>query len=141
MDQKTTAPTTPAYVDHVGLWENELKAWVPQTIFDAHVHLGPAHVMGQLSPQRRQLPLSTFSSLPWEQLQDWHRRLFSGKRIAGLIAFPFPLQEADLDAANRYLIERMKRQPTLKGFALAHPTDTDRTLASLQAATDEGVRF
>ena len=129
------------YVDHVQLWANELKGWTPPVIFDAHVHLGPPEVMGPLSAERRKLPLATFAHLTLEGLEAWYEELFSGKRIAGLIAFPFPLQEVDIEAANRYLIEVMRREPQVKGFALAHPTDAGRTIAMLEEALAAGVRF
>ena len=133
---------TPAdYADHVQLWADELKSWMPPIIFDAHVHLGPPEVMGPLSAERRKLPLATFSHLTFEALEGWYRQVFSGKRIAGLIAFPFPLQEVDIDGANRYILELMKREPRVKGFALAHPTDAGRTIAILEKARQEGVRF
>lgn len=131
----------PGYVDHVRLWANELQRWTPPVFFDAHVHLGPPEVMGPLSPERRKLPLATFSHLTLEALETWYRQLYSSKRIAGLIAFPFPLQEVDIEAANRYIIELMKRDPRVKGFALAHPTDAGRTCATLDKALEEGVRF
>ena len=38
----------------------------PPIFFDAHVHLGPSEVMGPLSPERRKLPLATFSHLTFE---------------------------------------------------------------------------
>jgi hypothetical protein len=129
------------YVDHVRLWQDELRAWVPPVVFDAHVHLGPAAVMGPISPARRQLPLCTFTCLTWEQLRDWYGRLFEGKHVAGLVAFPFPLQEVDIDGANDYLIELMRHAPSVKGFLLAHPTDVGRSLAACRRAERAGVRF
>jgi hypothetical protein len=61
--------------------------------------------------------------------------------MAGLIAFPFPLQEVDLAGANRYLIEVLRAAPLVKGFLLAHPTDLGPTLAAWEAALTAGVRF
>ncbi|NUQ62142.1 MAG: amidohydrolase family protein [Pirellulales bacterium] len=129
------------YVDHVGLWAKELREWLPDMIFDAHVHVGPPEVMGRLGDERKKLALSTFTSLTWEELQAWHAQLFLGKRVAGLIGFPFPLREVDQDAANRYIIRLMKTVPGFHGFLLAHPTDVGRSLAAFDAAVREGVRF
>ena len=69
MHEEQTQADLPPYADHVGLWADELMAWVPDVIFDAHVHLGPPGVMGTISPERRQLALSTFTSLTWEELE------------------------------------------------------------------------
>jgi len=141
-------------------------AWVPDVIFDAHVHLGPPEVMGTINAERRQVALSTFTSLTWEELQGVYGELYRGKRVAGLIAFGFPLHEVDIQAANRYVIELMKRKgdrsdllarpegciaqigpvpfsraPALKGFALAHPTDFELTRAMFDEAVERGVQF
>jgi len=129
------------YVDHVGLWRSELRAWVPETIFDAHVHLGPRDAMGPLAPDRQKLALSTFTSLTREELQDWYAKLFEGKRVVGLAACGFPLREADLETANRYLIRLMKAAPQVRGFLLAHPTDVGRSRVTFDAALAQGVRF
>jgi len=129
------------YCDHVGLWARELSAWVPEEIFDAHVHLGPPEVMSRISPQRQRVPLCTFTSLSLAQLRSWHAQLFPRKRVSGFIAFPFPLQEVDITGANRYLIEAMRAAPDLKGFLLAHPTDLALTQSAWGAALAAGVRF
>lgn len=137
------SPTAvPPYVDHVGLWADELMAWMPDVLFDAHVHLGPPHAIATVSPERRKAALCTFTSLTWKQLEDVYGQLYRTKRVAGLIAFGFPLREVDLQAANRYLIHLMKRNgDKLKGFLLAHPTDFDFTRALFDEALKQGVRF
>lgn len=131
----------PPYADHIGLWADELMEWVPDVIFDAHVHLGPPEVMGTISPERRQVALSTFASLTRKQLQDVYSQVYRGKRVAGLIAFGFPLREVDMQAANRYIIDLMRGEPALKGFVLAHPTDFEPTRAMFYEALEQGVRF
>ncbi|NLX99262.1 MAG: amidohydrolase family protein [Rhodopirellula sp.] len=129
------------YVDHVGLWQQELRDWLPATIFDAHVHLGPPEVMRSIREDRKKLALSTFTSLTWEELRDWYPRLFGGRTLVGLAAFPFPLQEVDQDAANGYMIRLMKTAPEIRGFLLAHPTDAAKSVAAFDAAIAAGVRF
>ena len=129
------------YCDHVGLWARELAAWVPEEIFDAHVHLGPPEVMGRIGPQRERLPLCTFTHMSLARMRGWHARLFPSRRVTGVIAFPFPLREVDIAAANRYLIEVMCAAPEVKGFLLAHPTDLAPTQAAWEAALAAGTRF
>lgn len=131
----------PSYEDHLGLWADELSRWVPDVIFDAHVHLGPPEVMGAFSPDRLKDPLCTFGGLSWEEAQALYARLFSGKRLGGLIAFPLPMREVELDAANAYIRRLMKQDPRLRGFLLSHPTDVERTRAGFESALAEGVRF
>jgi predicted TIM-barrel fold metal-dependent hydrolase len=130
-----------SYVDHVRLWTDELKRWLPPVLFDAHVHLGPPEIVAPLRPERLKQALSTFSHFTLESLDAWYAEVYSGKQVAGLIAFPFPLQEVDLDGANRYLIGAMKRSPRIKGFALAHPTDAGSTISAFELARQQGTRF
>ena len=129
------------YEDHIGLWADELRGWVPDTVFDAHVHVGPPEIVGEVRPERLKGALSTFMSLRWEELQAVYERLYSGKAVAGLIALPFPQREVDLSGANEYLIGLMKRARSVKGFMLSHPSDTAVTVADYEKAGREGVRF
>jgi hypothetical protein len=129
------------YTDHIGLWEHELRDWLPEELFDVHVHTGPPDVVGPVSPQRRREALSTFMSFPLEELQDAHRCLYGGKKIAGYAAFPFPQREVDLAGANRYMIDAMKRDPRLHALLLSEPVDTGPAIAAYEAALAEGVRF
>jgi hypothetical protein len=131
----------PHYLDHLGLWKNELSGWMPDTVFDAHVHLNPAEVMGDISLERSQSPLTTFRSLTWEQAFQWYKYLYSGKTIEGLIAFPLPLKEINISAANQYIIDLMKRHSILKGFLLAHPTDAGYTIRQFKVAIKQNIRF
>ena len=130
-----------AYQDHTGLWADELSRWVPDTIFDAHVHLGPTEAVGNMSPERLKEALSTYTSFTWEQAQKIYSDLYSGKTIAGAIAFGFPQREVNLEAANEYIINLMRTDPKVKGFVLSHPTDTARTIDNFNLAPKADVRF
>ncbi len=130
-----------SYQDHIRLWSDELQDWLPDAIFDAHVHLNPPEVMAPFSSDRRNHPMCTFAGLTWEDYCSAWSHLFSGKRLDGLIAFPLPLQEVDLEAANEYVADLMVREPGVKGFLLSDPTDTGRTRAVFEKALRRGVRF
>ncbi|HRU05977.1 MAG TPA: amidohydrolase family protein, partial [Candidatus Brocadiia bacterium] len=131
----------PPYEDHIGLWARDLSRWVPERVFDGHVHLGPPEAMGALSARRAKEPLCTFASLTWDQLRAGYGRLFSGKRIEGLIAFRFPLREVDVDASNDWLAGVMAAEARVKGFFLAHPTDAGHARATFDRALARGARF
>ena len=133
--------TAREYEDHIGLWEKELKDWVPEKIFDAHVHLGPAEAVGEISPERLKLPLTTFTNLRLEELTAWYEKLYRTKRVEGLIAFPFPLQEVNFEAANRYIISIMQKKPEVKGFIWSDPKNTRITVKQFREALKYGVRF
>ena len=131
-----------SYRDHVGLWADELKAWVPDRIFDAHVHLGRKEdVVKGFSAERRRNALTTFSHLTLDEMRDWHGALYSGKEVAGVFAFPFPLQEVDFARANAYIAETMKACPAVKGFLWTNQKDLKLTIDSFKAAERRGARF
>jgi len=130
-----------SYDDHTGLWKDELSEWVPDEIFDAHVHLGPAGIAQPIQPHRRMEALTTFTSLSWEQARDFYPQLYSGKKITGLIAFGFPLREIDLPAANRYLAHIARLDRRIHPFILADPLDIAGTLRQYHQIAAQGVRF
>lgn len=129
------------YADHVRLWADELRAWMPETLFDAHVHIGLPEAVGPVAPERRSSAVTTFLSLSWEELQRTYPALYSGKTICGLIAFPFPQREVNSALANDYMIEVMKRDSRVKGFLLSEPSDVRPAIAAFEKALKAGVRF
>ncbi|MFH2068911.1 MAG: amidohydrolase family protein [Candidatus Omnitrophota bacterium] len=135
------AEKLPPYEDHIGLWKKELKNWIPDTIFDAHVHLGPPEIVRTMSVGRRKEPLSTFTDFTWETAAGFYRELYSGKKIAGLLTFGFPQQEVLIDKANDYIAKLIRGNPGIKGFILSEPQDIGRTIEQFEKAKEMGVRF
>lgn len=130
-----------SYEDHVGLWRDELQPWMPDVLFDAHVHLWPKESMGPFAPGRLLEPLSTFTHFTWEEAVTFYEGLYSGKTIAGLIAFGIPLREANLELTNEYIARLMKQDARIHGFIISDPKDTKRTIRQFDSARKEGVRF
>ncbi len=129
------------YCDHLGLWGTELREWVPEEIFDAHVHLGPPGIAAKFSDSRRKHPLTTFSSLTVDELEHWYSKLFSGKKITGMFAFPFPVREVDFCSANVYIIELMRLDKRIRGFLWTNPLDTPLSMELFKCAELRDVRF
>lgn len=130
-----------AYQDHVGLWQDELAAWVPDEIFDAHVHLGPHDIMRPFSENRLREALTTFRGFTYDECRAFYDQLYSGKKILGQIAFGFPLREVDITKANDYLAQTAQRDPTVHPFILADPHDIDSTIQQWHDWADRGVIF
>lgn len=114
---------------------------MPDTVFDAHVHIGPPNAVGDFSTARLKEPLSTFKSLTFEELQSWYRHVYSGKNIAGLIAFGFPLREVRYEVANEYIARLVQTDKRVRGFILSNPHDTKATIAEYFARKKRGARF
>jgi hypothetical protein len=142
MSERHKMPRTlPRYEDHVRLWADELRSWLPATLFDAHVHIGPPEAVGPIAPARRASAVTTFTGWSFEELLQAYSALYSGKTICGLIAFPFPQREINSALANDYLIEVMKRDSRVRGFLLAEPSDVRPAIAAFEKALKAGVRF
>lgn len=137
----TTATTQYHYTDYGLWWERELRDWVPERILDAHVHLGPPEAMAPIRGERVGVPLTSYTSLTWSELEPFYRDLYSGKTVDGLIAFGFPFQETDLEVANRYIADLICECPQITGFIVADPLDVPRTIAQFETAKRRGVRF
>ena len=129
------------YQDHIGLWNDELKDWMPQTLFDGHIHIGVKEAMGEISEARRKIPLMTFSCLPYEEVVGWYENLYQGKTIAGIIACGFPLMEVNIEAANDYIVSLVKKDKRIRGFILANPKNTQQTIDEFKKAEDKGCKF
>lgn len=133
--------TVPVYEDHINLWQNELTAWVPQQIFDAHVHLGPPEIMAPFSSHRTREALTTFRGFTYEESRSFYKKLYSGKQILGQIAFGFPLREVDIISANNYIAQTACRDRSVYPFILADPNNIDGTIDQWRYWADAGVRF
>ena len=131
-----------AYQDHLGLWKNELEQWMPENVFDAHIHLGLREFMlRKFSPERLKLALSSFGHMSIEELDDIYRKLYNCKNIVGIFAFPFPFPEIDSDAANAYIIKLMKKDRRIKGFILPNPAKISDLMKTFAAAEKEDVIY
>lgn len=130
----------PDYEDHVGLWAGELQAWLPDRIFDAHVHLGPPEIVTGLSPERN-LAVTVWTSLKWEEALSGYERLFSGKTIEGVIAFPFPIQEVNVAKANEYIAGLLASDRRVKGFMLVNPARIDEAKKQFYRHERKNARF
>ena len=63
------------YEDHIGLWENELKDFMPDRFFDVHEHIGPEDLMGELSDERKVSALATYTGSEWEDLLSLYKNI------------------------------------------------------------------
>ena len=131
------------YHDHLGLWRNKLKQWIPGNIFDAHIHLGrPEFMLKDFSPERLKIALSSFPHMTFEELEKIYSQIYDGKNIKALFAFPFPQFEIDNDTSNRYIIELARlHAPKIKAFLRSEPSDIPGLAKTFSGAEKNGVRI
>ncbi len=130
------------YTDHVGLYRRKLRDFLPQKLFDAHIHIGrKSDILREFSPQRQKIPLCTFSSLNLEELDYYHQHLFSGKTVEGGFVFPLPLREVDWKNSNRYVQQCLRSHPAFKGFLWSNPADQAANEAMFGEAEENGTPY
>lgn len=92
-------------------------------IFDGHVHVGGKEVWGEVKEENR--GLLGYRNLP-ENRWERYVRLAQKKSIFKAIAFPYPFEESDVEAANRYITKAFyKNQELLIPFWLISPSLTE----------------
>ena len=119
---------------------DELADFLPECIFDSHIHTAlPEHIT-PMSDERKVSKLgffldvaSVFGYNPYEFAQEVRTILFPNQRVEGLfLGYPFP--ETDLDANNAY-VAGLIREHGVQGLYMPRP---DAGRAELERALDEG---
>ena len=122
------------YADHIGLWDQELAVFVPDKIFDVHVHIGLPDIHSEISEERKKMALTTFTSLPADEYAKWNSSLYPGKEIIGSCVFGFPIRETDIGKANQYVTVQSAKNNGLYPFLLISPKDPAVTISQYYEA-------
>ena len=118
------------------IWEEELEAFVPRRVFDAHSHIyrwafntDPARDRGMYYDiAGRQFPEAGY-----DELQAADALLMPGREVHRL-SFGFPFSPScNFAASNRFVAQQTARDPGSAGLMLVHPTMTP---AGLEAELD-----
>ncbi|MCJ7736542.1 MAG: amidohydrolase [Anaerolineae bacterium] len=118
----------------------ELSTFLPDRIFDSHIHTGLPDHFSSMSPERQASKLGFFldvaSVFGYNShciAQEVRRTLFPAQETEGLF-FGFPFRETDLKANNQY-VERLIANDAAYGLYMPHP-DSERE--ELEAALARG---
>ena len=97
------------------IWDEELQDFVPNRVFDAHIHLfNPAHLPAD-STVARNWGLNDLASL-----QQWAARLYPGRETHFLV-LGSPAPGIDVAAHNTWGIEQVRRDPQSRMNRLVTP--------------------
>ena len=105
----------------------ELDSFVPDEIFDAHLHLGRRsdyhqHHAALVANVPECADMATYRShLPW---------LLPGRHLAGALAIPTTLHGEDLDRGNRFASEQAHELPGGASAVVVSPTMTEEQAAA-----------
>ncbi len=106
------------------IWEEELDAFVPQAIFDAHTHIYRWDF--HTDPDKESGPYAKFigdryRDVGWSMLEECDRLLMPARSVNRL-SFPFPFAGGcDFAASNEFIAGEVNDHPTSAALMLVHP--------------------
>lgn len=105
------------------IWEQELKDFVPDHIFDAHMHLWRAeHVPEQAEIKPTDIGMRAFNGYTLEDFKESMARLLPGKSVGGL-ALGMVHKDMPREPMNLYLRDVQKSEPDISSLAVVSPHD------------------
>lgn len=86
------------------IYEQELLPWMPERIFDCHVHVSRAENCGPISPERLKYLWAVEAGIfqTWSQLRARYDALFPNQQVEALV-FGGVYQEQNLEGDNDYV--------------------------------------
>lgn len=98
------------------IWDEELQDFVPDRVFDAHIHLfHPEHMTGDAAGK------SSWGYTDLETLKQWAARLYPGRETHFLV-LGTPAIGLDVAAHNRWGIQQVQRDPHSRMNRLVTPS-------------------
>lgn len=108
---------------------DEILAYMPEIIIDAHAHSGLEEQVGQIDPRTMQHMMTTFPFFSLEDSARMNSLFFTGKLVHTL-RFAIPWKGIDHRSANQYLL---KNSPPSDRIALCGiPDDLDYSINQLR---------
>jgi glutamate-1-semialdehyde 2,1-aminomutase len=111
-------PTTDA-----DIWEQELSSFVPERVFDTHVHIWrPEDVPDNIEITPTDIGLETFRGYTVGDFKASTERLLPGRSVSALV---FGMVHKDLprENLNKYVAEVQKSEPEISALAVVSPGD------------------
>ena len=98
------------------IWDEELQDFVPDRVFDAHIHMfHPEHVKAVATSASNMWGYTDFANL-----QQWAARLYPGRETHFLV-LGTPMPGMDVEAHNRWCIDRVRQDPQSRMNRLVTP--------------------
>ena len=98
------------------IWEEELNDFVPDRVFDAHIHMfNPDHLSDTAKTE------NTWGYTDFATLQQWAERLYPG-RETHFLSLGSPMPGIDVQAHNQWCIEQIQKDPQSRLNRLVTPS-------------------
>ena len=105
----------------------ELAARLPGRLFDVHVHLYEQAHVSPSTPLIRSGPAKA-------GVDVWRRCLgkqVGAARLGNALCVPFPSRHGEVGAANRFVLEEVRRRKSLRALVLAGPRSSRSEIEGL----------
>ena len=99
------------------IWEEELKEFVPQRVFDAHIHMLKREHLSQEKPSA----FDQWAEVNLSTLRAWAERLYPGRETHFLV-LGTPAPGIDVDAHNHWAVEDLRADPSSRMNRLVTPS-------------------
>ena len=123
------------------IWEDELAGFVPEQIFDAHVHVyDPSHCFTKKEDTPSEYMSwwdRPISYLDRAAVDEFYGSLFPGRKVSYLM-MGYPFLRGDLDAANRFTARQAADDPKSVAFMMVRPDFSAENVA--RAIDEHGFR-
>ena len=107
---------------------NDLKLILPEHIFDAHAHIYRSRDLNLEKPSPALPQVSEVSIEYWKTCLS---KQLGGITLDGGLFCPYPSSHCDIDAANDWLIDELKKHPQSRGLLLISPTSNISAIKTL----------
>jgi hypothetical protein len=109
--------------------------WIPEELFDFHVHLGLSHHHFSLSSERKisAMAASEHYKQSLKSFKENFKKLLPGRNIS-YVAFPFPFKETKVEFANDYVLN------TPHPLILSNLKEPRRTIHLLEDSRVRGLK-
>ena len=104
--------------DDQEIWESELESWVPQRVYDCHMHMLDNSLIAEGTKYRDLYPDTDF-----ETAQAWHNLVLPGRETHFLM-LGRPATGTDVYGHNTFMHREMQSDPLSRRNRLTMPSDT-----------------
>ena len=115
------------------IWEEELEPFVPQRIFDTHLHCGHQDFClsrpGDQPPEYKTTEILGMEKFDRDDIADTFARLFPGREVHYLL-FGWTYRRNDFDAHNAFTAAQVADDPRSAALMLVHPSFTAEKVAA-----------
>ena len=99
------------------IWIEEFEDWIPEKIYDCHIHMINNSIIEDSSPHKNRFP-----DTPLSTINKWYQTVFPNRNVKSLILGK-PMFGTDINAHNEFIHKEIKNNNLLRAHRLTTPKD------------------